>query len=332
MGISSWAKYPQVRIPHCWPSVLTLNKLVNFYALVSPSGTWAYYDRSYLLGLLGGLDSTYNAPNTASGTRRALRPVTVKCHGTVPSTSPSCLKANAPNDAFRCVRYSVHRNLRPAQGNPCRSPTPIPTSRAHFSGAVLQLRGDGQPAGVAPGPAERGTTHLSRRSGPEQRPAAALALAVRTCSSASSGFRPCSCRHFKSPPVPLQCRVPMTQPAPASERSLGESAGPGLGAGMVAGGGGGEGALPSSACGSAWNPCTPGPGGAKNGEWVPNRLLSLGAESRAGVVRAHAARSCTRASGYIVSILPIWKSVPASGSFGKVRLGSLVPVCMCGLS
>lgn len=31
----------------------------------------------------------------------------------------------------------------------------------------------------------------------------------------------------------------MTQPAPASERSLGESVGPGLGAGMVAAGRGG---------------------------------------------------------------------------------------------
>lgn len=33
-----------------------------------------------------------------------------------------------------------------------------------------------------------------------------------------------------------------------------------------------------------------------------------------------------------MSILPICKSVPAPGSFGTVRLGCLVPVCMCGLS
>lgn len=96
---------------------------------------------------------------------------------------PSCLKANAPQDPLRCVGYSVHRNFRPPHGSPCGSSVsrPLPgTSRAHFSGGILELRGDGQPAGVAPGPAERATTHLSRCSGPEQRPAAALALAVRT--------------------------------------------------------------------------------------------------------------------------------------------------------
>lgn len=111
----------------------------------------------------------------------------VKCHGIVPAPAackaPQLPESQCPQDPLRCVGYSVHRNFPPPHGSPCGSSVsrPLPgTSRAHFSGRILELRGVRQPAGVAPGPAERATTHLSRCSGPEQRPAAALALAVRT--------------------------------------------------------------------------------------------------------------------------------------------------------
>lgn len=177
--------------------MLTLNKLLNFYALVSPSGTWAYYDRSYLLGLLGGLDSTYNAPNTASGTRRALRPVTVKCHRTVPSTSPSCLKANAPTMpsgayATQSTGTSVpprgtHAAARPpspragpiSQGESCRSGEMdnLPAWRR------VQRRGRRRTCRGALGPSSVPQPRSPSRSAPAAPPAPASAPAAAGTSS-----------------------------------------------------------------------------------------------------------------------------------------------------
>ena len=181
----------------------------------------------------------------------------VMCHRTVLSTS--CLQSTpAASKAMRCVGYSVHGNFPPPPGEPTprpglpgREPSRPPTQ--HEPGPLLR-RNPGARGDENNLPASRRVQRRGRRRtwsgapGPSSLPQPLSPSRSAPGSCAGFGCGCCSCRHFQSPPVLLQRRVPMTQAAPASERSRREWAD--LRRGRGRGGGGGGGRCPGSAFGS----------------------------------------------------------------------------------
>lgn len=214
----------------------------------------------------------------------------VKCHGIVPSTScsqstPAARKPMPPRS------LQVHRLLSPQElpsspGEPMPQPG-LPTPTRHEPGPFL--RGESWSSGEVDNlPAWRRVQRRGRRRtyrgapGPSSFPQPLSPSRSALRSSAGSGFRSCSRRHFESRPVLLQGRGPMTQTAPASERSLGESAAPGWAGGCR---GLGRGGLRVRI--GAERVHTRGPvGPIMECVCLIERVLRLGAESREGVVRA----------------------------------------------